>query len=361
MSAMIRGLINGCIAITFSLAIIQLFFVGCAQIGMPTGGPKDTLAPVIVKAIPTDGSLQFNQNKIVLNFDEYIELKDLQNNLLISPLPQKTPEINFKLKTVTIKLRDSLLENTTYSINFGNSIVDNNEGNPLKNYSYVFSTGNHLDSLSISGKVIVAETGKVDSTIIALLYKNLSDTAVSKLKPDYLARLKGDGTFSFNHLPEGNYHLYALKDGDGSKTYNSTKEMFGFLNEQVASGLNGLPHTLYAFAEEKEIEKKPTTPVKNTPVKSLKYVSSIMLSMHDINKPLTLQFDNRLQKADLRMIQLTDSNYVPIKNVAINIDSSNTLIALNTKWKENEIYKLLIPKEARADSLNLQIFKSAAC
>jgi hypothetical protein len=136
--------------------------------------------------------------------------------------------------------------------------------------------------------------------------------------------------------------------------------MFGFLNEPVSSGLNSLPHTLYAFAEEKEkeIEKKPTTPVKNTPVKSLKYVSSIMLSMHDINKPLTLQFDNRLQKADLDLIKITDSNFVPIKNVSINLDSSNTLITLNTKWKENEIYKLLIPKEALADSLNLQIFKS---
>ena len=132
---------------------------------MPTGGPKDSIPPRLVSASPTLNSTNVKGNKITLTFNEYIDLKEAQTNVLISPLPKKQPSIDFKLKTVTVKLKDTLLPNTTYSINFGNAIVDNNEGNPLKDFTYVFSTGNQIDSFTLSGKVILAETGKYDSTI----------------------------------------------------------------------------------------------------------------------------------------------------------------------------------------------------
>ena len=159
----------------FTASIIVIYFIsitgtGCAQIGAPTGGPRDSLPPELVNALPKLMTTNFKGNKITLNFNEYIDVQDVSNNLLVSPLPKTNPIIDYKLKTVTVKLKDSLIDNTTYTINFGNAIKDNNEGNPFKNFTYVFSTGKTIDSLQISGNVIIAQTGKADSTIIALLY-----------------------------------------------------------------------------------------------------------------------------------------------------------------------------------------------
>ena len=142
---------------------------GCGKIGMPTGGPKDSIAPRLVNASPKLKSTNVRGNKITLTFNEYVELREAQTNVLISPYPKKSPSVDYKLRTVTVKLKDTLLPNTTYSINFGNAIVDINEGNPYKNFTYVFSTGNTIDSLMLTGKVLIAETGKADSTLILAL------------------------------------------------------------------------------------------------------------------------------------------------------------------------------------------------
>ncbi|HNH22545.1 MAG TPA: Ig-like domain-containing protein, partial [Ferruginibacter sp.] len=240
--------------IFFSIAVfvvgyyLAVFTTGCAQIGMPTGGPKDTLAPRLTSASPAINSVNVTGNKVTLSFNEYIELKDPQTNVLISPFPKKQPQIDYKLRTVTVKLKDTLMPNTTYSINFGNAIVDVNEGNAYKNFTYVFSTGNSIDSLMLDGKVLIAETGKADSTLIAMLYRNADDSSVQKRKPDYITRLSGDGSFSFLNLPAGTYKVYALKDGDGAKTYNSKKEIFAFANEDIIVSATNNPVMLYASA-----------------------------------------------------------------------------------------------------------------
>ena len=242
-------------SMTMLLAIAVTMDSGCAQIGAPTGGPKDSIPPRLVKASPEPNSTNFKGNKITLTFNEYVNLEDVQNNVLVSPLPKNNPVIDYKLKTVTVKLKDSLLLNTTYTINFGNAIKDNNEGNPAKNFTYIFSTGNTIDSLKLGGKVIIAETGKIDSTMFAMLYRNPGDSAVQKRKPDYIARLSGDGSFTFNNLSPGNYKLYALKDGDGGKTYNSKAESFAFMDNDnmLKIGANNEPVTLYASAEVKDL------------------------------------------------------------------------------------------------------------
>ena len=134
-------------------------------------------------------AVNFSGNKITLTFNEYIEVKEAQTNILVSPFPKKNPEINYRLKTVTVKLKDTLQPNTTYSINFGKAIVDVNEGNPLGNFTYIFSTGAAIDSLQLTGTVQIAETGKVDSTLLILLYRNATDSTVQKTKPNLLTIL----------------------------------------------------------------------------------------------------------------------------------------------------------------------------
>lgn len=137
---------------------VTVLISGCAQIIAPTGGPRDSLPPKLISANPALNATNFTGNRIILNFDEYVQIQDLQQNLLVSPTPKNTPYIDYKLRTVTIKLRDTLEPNTTYTINLGNSIRDLNEGNQIKDFRYVFSTGSTIDSLQFSGKVQVAET-----------------------------------------------------------------------------------------------------------------------------------------------------------------------------------------------------------
>src|SRR5262249_55127057 len=143
-----------------SFAIIILFGLigvisgpGCANIFPPEGGLKDSIPPVLVKASPADSSKNFEGNRIVLTFDEFVQIQNPRENLIVSPLPKIDPQVESKLRTVTIRLKDTLEPNTTYSLNFGNAIKDINEGNTAKNFTYLFSTGTRFDSLTLSGKV----------------------------------------------------------------------------------------------------------------------------------------------------------------------------------------------------------------
>ena len=148
--------INNSIIILAFAAFCYLLSVvgsGCAQIAMPTGGPKDTIPPVLLNSNPPNRTIHFEGNKITFTFDEYVHLQDLQTNLLVSPVPKIIPNVTSKLKTVSIKIRDTLQPNTTYSFQFGNAIQDIDENNPIKNFTYVFSTGSYIDSLTFNGRI----------------------------------------------------------------------------------------------------------------------------------------------------------------------------------------------------------------
>ncbi|MFN5931544.1 MAG: Ig-like domain-containing protein, partial [Sphingobacteriales bacterium] len=165
------------------LYILGLFLIigtsfRCGQPLPPTGGMKDTIPPNLIRALPKDSATNTIAKKIILEFDEYVQLQEVQQQLVVSPVPKIQPLIESKLRTVTISIKDTLQDNTTYSFNFGNSLQDINENNPLKNFTYVFSTGSSIDSGNISGQILIAETGKPDSTILAILHPDLSDTAV---------------------------------------------------------------------------------------------------------------------------------------------------------------------------------------
>lgn len=326
---------------------------GCGQIGMPTGGPRDSIPPELNSASPALKSTNVTGNKITLTFNEYVEVKDAQTNVLVSPMPKKNPSVDYKLKTVTVKLKDSLLPNTTYSINFGNAIVDVNEGNVLKGFTYVFSTGNKIDSLTLSGKVIIAETGKADSTLLALLYRNADDSSVQKRKPDYIARLKGDGSFEFVNLPAGNFKIYALKDGDGGFSYNSKKELFAFIDSTIIVAEKTETVTLYASALEKESKTpatKPTAPAK-------KLLLTQIPTIQDLLSPLLLSFNNPLKKIDTAKLILTDTNYKPIPATAWSVDSSQTKLSLAVNWQPGMQYRMIIDTSAISDSANNHLAK----
>lgn len=331
------------------LYILLTWGSGCAQIGVPSGGVKDTLPPVLIKSNPINKSLNFRENKITLTFDEFIDLQELQSNVLISPLQKTNPVISSNLRTVTIKLKDTLRPNTTYSINFGDAVRDVNEGNILKNFTYLFSTGNTIDSLTLNGKVIIAETGMVDSTLIVMLYRDTDDSAVNKIKPDYITRLRGNGTFTFENLPSGNFKLYALKDGDGGKTYNSKIEPFAFLDSLITIPGDSSAPVLYAYEEQKPIP--PKAPVlKPTVDKRLRYTSNLVAQAQDLLQPLELTFNNSLKVFDVQRIIITDTNYTGSKAVVLTLDSTRKKMIFQSDWKPEESYVLILPKDVLTDT-----------
>jgi hypothetical protein len=350
-----RGIIF--LAIILSLQISSLLLGGCAQIGSPTGGPKDTSAPVLIKAIPSNNQTNFSGNKITLSFDEYVDLQDIQSNLLVSPSPKNNPSINSNLRNITIKLKDSLLPNTTYAINFSNAIKDINEGNVLNNFVYTFSTGAYIDSLSLEGKLMMSETGKIDSSLNVLLYKNASDTDVTTRRPDYVAKLKGDGSFTFKNLPSGNFKIYALKDGDGNKYYNAATEPFAFYNTEVNPLDSNQKINLFAYSEKKQEVNAPSS-VKNEKEKKLKLTNNFIYGKQDLLNTLQLTSNLPLQQFDADSIILMDTSFVKIKDYTIQIDSLRKKISIDKKWPSNELFYLVVFKNGLSDSTGLSLLKN---
>jgi len=321
-----------------------LFFSSCGQQIPPTGGPRDSLPPKLVTALPIQSAINFKGNKIVLTFDEYINLDNPFEKLVFSPTPKKSPEAIGKLKNVTIKIKDTLEENTTYSIDFTDAIRDINENNPMKDFTYTFSTGSYIDTGFIIGRVLMAETGKIDTTLIAVLQQNLGDSAVAKETPRYYTKLKGDGSFTFKFIKPGKYNLFALKDADGMKKYDQPSEMIAFLNRPIMIGID-TAFTLYAFEEEREIlpKPKPTAPKvdgKKIEDKRLRLTNTLEGNKQDLLTSLTLVSEHPLKKYDTNKIRLTNKDFERTVNYTIEPDTTGKQLTFVTKWTENTDYKL---------------------
>lgn len=213
--------------ILLSISIIS----SCANLGTgPQGGPRDTIPPVVVKEVPANGVLNFTGNKIEISFNEYIQLQDIQKNILMSPPQQNPPEVKAIGKTVSLVFQEPLLDSTTYTIDFGSAICDYNERTPLQGYVFSFSTGNHIDSLSISGCVYDAENLNPRAGVIVGIHANHADSSISTIPFTRITRTAEDGTFTIHNIRQGDYRLYALNDisrdflyqpGEGIAIYDS--------------------------------------------------------------------------------------------------------------------------------------------
>ena len=223
----------------YTFFLLLLIIVGCAKRGSITGGLKDTIAPVMKVSFPENFSKNFKGNEIKLVFDENIKLKNLNKQLIISPPMKYEPSIlpTTPSKTITIKIKDTLQPNTTYSFNFGQSIADNNEGNPLNQFKYVFSTGDYIDSLSLGGTVKSAYDKEVESFVSVMLYDvndNFKDSIVYNENPRYVTNtLDSLKTFGFENLKVGKYLLVAMKDYNSNNKYNSKTDKIGFSKEFI--------------------------------------------------------------------------------------------------------------------------------
>jgi uncharacterized protein (DUF2141 family) len=207
---------------------IACVVVGCARMGQPDGGWYDDDPPVVIGSDPADQSTNVKAKKITIYFDEFIKLEDATSKVTVSPPQLEMPEINATGKKIVVELQDSLKENTTYTIDFSDAISDNNEGNPLGNYTYSFSTGDQIDTLEVSGYVLDASNLEPVKGIKVGLYNDLADSAF-KTKPMLrVSQTDSRGHFVIKGVAPGTYRAYALNDVDGDFRFSQKAEMVGF-------------------------------------------------------------------------------------------------------------------------------------
>lgn len=220
--------------------IIVLVSYQCAQRGTPTGGPKDIAPPELIRAEPPNMSINFKDQKIRLYFNELVKLKDIQKQLIVSPPLKYTPVLSPQgnaNKYVEITIKDTLAANTTYTLNFGQGIVDNNEENPLPFFTYVFSTGDYIDSLELTGVITDAFNKKVDEFVSVMLYKidsSYTDSTLYQKPPNYITNtLDSAVIFKLRNLKEGKYALFAIKDIAGNNIFDQKTDKIGFVEDTI--------------------------------------------------------------------------------------------------------------------------------
>ena len=317
----------------FIYICIVLISARCAQITPLTGGKKDDAPPKVLSYYPKNASLNFASKQITIQFDEYIRLKDVANQFIITPQTKEMPEIQAHGKTLKITFNETLIPNATYKLSFGNAIIDLREGNALQNFEYIFSTGNTIDSLKLSGQVLNAYDRKPATKLLVGLYKaNASDSVVYKDKPLYISRTDDAGNYSFNYLPNAHFKLVAINDANKNLLYDGSEEQIAY-NDTLINPNDGISSNLLLFKEVPYksfirrngfIEYGKVIIAYNKPQKDITSVFAKNLLTYTKNvtlDTLTLYYDNQfdtlqavisyqLKKADTIIIKIPSSETI---------------------------------------------------
>jgi uncharacterized protein (DUF2141 family) len=356
-------------AIGFLLALVILVNLSgmqsCASIVPPSGGDRDSLPPLLVSVTPPDSSKNFAGKRLTFVFNEFVQIDNPLANLLITPTPKTSPNVEAHLRTVTVAIKDTLEPNTTYTFDFGDAIRDINESNVLRNFTYIFSTGASLDSLEFSGRVIIAETGKSDSTLLVFLYKSLDDSSLLKEKPRYITRVDNSGNFTFRNLPSGRFAIYGVKDEGGQRRYLSRSQLLAFADTPVVVQPNPMPVTLYAFVARDTNVAVVSSPIKSTAVKGtaidkrLRLETSLQEGQLDLLDSFHFYFRAAPFKFfDTSKLRLTDEKFEPLANCTFVKDTSGKQVTLFYPWTENTPYHLIIDKEFAEDTAGRKLIRN---
>lgn len=333
-----------------TLLIIVLFVANCARTGRPEGGPKDENAPLFVNSIPPYNTVKFDKKLVKLTFNEFITLKDLNKQLVVSP-PLKNPPLispqGTPSKEIKIQILDTLQENTTYIFNFGNAVQDNNEGNILENFKYVFSTGTYIDSLTTKGTINDALLQEVPKSVNVLLYKidsTFNDSIVYKKKPNYITNTLDTTNFNFTNLRDGKYFVVALKEEINDYFFNPKLDKIGFLTDTIQ-----LPRD--------SILTKPITLFKE--IQPYKFVRG-----REVSKgKLQFAFEGKQKDMKIQVTSTVPENFKSISKFEKNKDSLNywftpleadslNFIVTNEIFSDTVTIKL---RKEKMDSLSIEI------
>jgi hypothetical protein len=318
----------------FYTLIFGLFIFSCANPIAPTGGLKDIVPPKIIGAGPANKSVNTKPKKIQIQFDEYFVLDNPSQNISVSPPLKNQPEYLVKGKSLQINFSEEevLLENTTYTINFGSAIKDNNEGNLQDSFVYVFSTGPFLDSLSFQGIIKDAQTGEPEEGFLVGLYTELNDSVVFKSKPVYYTKTKKDGSFRLENLKEDSYKAFAFKDENFSFIKDLSSEKIAYLEKPVEILESSLPVQILSFSEKQPIKLSEHS-VKNMGVVQLVFSEPIntfsigtaaikdTIQYFNVNKDTVLLYYNTVQRKTDSLIIL--ANNLPVDTILFNAKTTN--------------------------------------
>lgn len=338
------------IAARFILLASIGLVIGCAQQRAPTGGPPDTTPPEVVSSTPENYSTHFSANRIVIEFDEYVQPNNINDQLVVSPPLEKDPVLVVRGRQMTVDLEGSLRDSTTYTFNFGAGIRDYTEGNTVTDLLYVVSTGDFIDSLEVKGRVTDGLTGSAEDQMLVMLYKGAEDSLPRTTLPRYFDRTDKDGTFHIRNIAEGSYRIFALKDGNLNYLYDNIDERIAFLDSSIRPVVVDStyePLRMYSFAR-----RDTSQFITNT--KTFNYGAFVA----GFNLPTTPRYELNIKKGEGSIQDWSwinkrgDSLKVWVtgtKNVEqINIPLFADTLALDTiKW--------YLPKANKRDSASFQL------
>ena len=269
----------------------------CANIGNPSGGPIDKTPPIFMRSNPTPNAVNVKDRKIEIFFDEIVTLKDPSTKIIVSPAQTEMPRMSALGRKVTVELVDSLLPNTTYTIDFSNSIQDNNEGNAIDNFAFAFSTGSVIDSMRVSGYVLDSRTLEPMQSVVVGLQSNLADSAFHKEKLQRVALTNDRGQFTIRNVSPGSYHIFALKDLDRDYKFGNPTEDIAFLDSIIVPSIGSreVADTVYNDLNEIDTIMRATRPAY--------FPNDILLSM--FNEDRKSQYLANNLRVDSTRISLT--------------------------------------------------------
>lgn len=279
------------------IIIAAAVMYSCANIGNPSGGPIDKTPPIFMRSNPTPNAVNVKDRKIEIFFDEIVTLKDPSTKIIVSPAQTEMPRMSALGRKVTVELVDSLLPNTTYTIDFSNSIQDNNEGNAIDNFAFAFSTGSVIDSMRVSGYVIDSRTLEPMQSVVVGLQSNLADSAFHKEKLQRVALTNDRGQFTIRNVSPGSYHIFALKDLDRDYKFGNPTEDIAFLDSIIVPsiGTREAADTVYNDLNEIDTIMRATRPAY--------FPNDILLSM--FNEDRKSQYLANNLRVDSTRISLT--------------------------------------------------------
>lgn len=328
---------------------IVLLCAQCAQVTPLTGGKKDDTPPKALSYKPENASLNFNTKVIEVQFNEYIVLKDVANQFIITPQTKEMPDIQASGKKLKIIFNEELLPNTTYKMAFGNSVTDLNEANVLQNFEYIFSTGPTIDSLKLSGQILNALDLKPATQILVGLYKaDANDSIIYKDKPLYISKTDAAGNFSFNYLPDAQFKIVGIKDQNKNLLYDGSEEQLAFTKELISSK-DAQPISLILFKEipNKSFIKKSISPEygkahiiynkSQTDIKVVKAKGLVNYKLNSLKDTLTLYYNQKFDTLETYISyesQKTDTLYIKLLSAAA-VDKLNKNKSIKYELKSN--------------------------
>lgn len=326
--------------------IALVFLSSCAQIGSLSGGDKDVMPPKLVKSTPGNGDTLFKKTRIELTFNEYVELNNLPQQLVISPLVKPLPKAEIHGKTVILTFDSLLRENTTYTMYFGDGIRDYTEKNVWTENMFVFSTGPKLDSISVSGFVKNGYNSTPEGNMIVMLHSNLKDSAVGKEIPTYFAKTNKDGSFKINHIHEGSYRIFALQDMNSNYLFDLPNEKIAYNTAPLEVQQDIEKINLAAFLEKNDKQNLKSSKYINEQAYSISFRNKTINPSIEVEKE-KLHHIEKFNNGDSAVIwfkSLTEDDHI---NIVVKDGLFTDTIAFHAKEAKNQYAAKLKPVLAR--------------